>query len=137
MAIFPFVHHNNTAAPGKLQDIDSLRGQYRGRDLDCRRRPGRRRTGSHCQPINQITHLCDKVGVQMLQDSLSTPSTIPVLSIPARRIRCPDHLAFLTSARAYECYVEYWNGKVKEMEPRRKSGSVPYERRDGNLRNTL
>jgi hypothetical protein len=64
-----------------------------------------------------------------------------VLSIPARRIRCPDHLAFLTSARAYECYVEYWNGKVKEMEmemePRRRSGSVLYNRRDGNLRDTL
>jgi len=60
-----------------------------------------------------------------------------VLSIPARRIRCPDHLAFLTSARAYECYVEYWNGKVKEMEPRRRSGSVLYDRRDGNLRDAL
>jgi hypothetical protein len=60
-----------------------------------------------------------------------------ILSIPARRIRCPDHLAFLTSARAYECYVEYWNGKVKEMEPRRRSGSAPYDRRDRNLRNTV
>jgi hypothetical protein len=43
--------------------------------------------------------------------------------------------------RAYECYVEYWNGKVKEMEmemePRRRSGSVLYDRRDGNLRDTL
>jgi hypothetical protein len=47
-----------------------------------------------------------------------------VVSIPARRIRCPDHLAFLTSVRAYESYVEYWNGKVKEMEPRRRRGSV-------------
>jgi hypothetical protein len=60
-----------------------------------------------------------------------------VLSIPARWTRCPDHLAFLTSARAYECYVEYWNGKLKEMEPRRRRGSVPYDRRDGNLRDTL
>ena len=56
-----------------------------------------------------------------------------VLSIPARRIRCPDHLAFLTSARAYECYVEYWNGKVKEMEPRQRSSSVLYDRRDGHI----
>jgi hypothetical protein len=60
-----------------------------------------------------------------------------VLNIPARRIPCPDHLAFLTSARAYECYVEYWNGKVKEMEPRRRRGSMLYDRRDGNLRDTL
>lgn len=60
-----------------------------------------------------------------------------VLSIPARRIRCPDHLTFLTSARAYECYVEYWNGKVKEMEPRRRKGSVPYDRRGGSLRDAL
>src|SRR5450631_2098951 len=35
-----------------------------------------------------------------------------VVSIPARRIRCPDHLAFLTSVGAYESYVAYWNGKV-------------------------
>jgi hypothetical protein len=60
-----------------------------------------------------------------------------VLSIPARRIQCPDHLAFLTSARAYECYVEYWNGKLKEMEPWRPRGPAPFDRRDGNLRDTL
>jgi hypothetical protein len=35
-----------------------------------------------------------------------------VLSIPAYRIRCPEHVAFLTSTRAYEAYVEYWNSKV-------------------------
>jgi hypothetical protein len=43
-----------------------------------------------------------------------------VESIPARRIRCPEHLKFLTSVSAYESYVEYWNGKVREMEPRRR-----------------
>lgn len=35
-----------------------------------------------------------------------------VPSIPAYRIRCPEHVAFLTSKRAYEAYVEYWNSKV-------------------------
>jgi hypothetical protein len=36
-------------------------------------------------------------------------------SISAYRIRCPEHLAFLTSTRAYEAYVEYWNSKVDEI----------------------
>jgi hypothetical protein len=37
------------------------------------------------------------------------------LTVPARKISCPEHVAFLTSTTAYEKYVEYWNGKVKEM----------------------
>ena len=32
--------------------------------------------------------------------------------MPVHRVRCPEHLAFLTSARAYEKYVEYWNSKL-------------------------
>lgn len=28
------------------------------------------------------------------------------------RVRCPEHIAFLTSTRAYEAYVEYWNSKL-------------------------
>jgi hypothetical protein len=43
-----------------------------------------------------------------------------VPTVPAYRIRCPDHVAFLTSTMAYEKYVEYWNGKVKEMQPKRR-----------------
>ena len=35
-------------------------------------------------------------------------------SIAAHRVRCPDHLAFLTSTRAYETYVEYWNSKLDD-----------------------
>jgi hypothetical protein len=34
--------------------------------------------------------------------------------IPAYRIRCPEHIAFLTSTRAYEAYVEYPNSKVDD-----------------------
>jgi hypothetical protein len=33
-------------------------------------------------------------------------------TIPAHRVRCPEHVAFLTSAEAYEKYVEYWNSKL-------------------------
>lgn len=41
--------------------------------------------------------------------------------LPAWRVRCPEHVAFLTSAVAYAKYVEYWNGKVKELQrPHRK-----------------
>lgn len=34
--------------------------------------------------------------------------------IPALRLRCPEHVAFLTSTRAYEVYVEYWNSKLDD-----------------------
>jgi hypothetical protein len=52
-----------------------------------------------------------------------------VPSVPAYRIQCPDHVPFLTSTRAYEAYVEYWNGKVDEglgchRSPRRRSTTV-------------
>jgi hypothetical protein len=43
-----------------------------------------------------------------------------VLTVPAYRISCPHHVAFLTSTMAYEKYVEYWNGKIKEMQPKRR-----------------
>lgn len=35
-----------------------------------------------------------------------------VRHIPAHRVRCPEHVAFLTSTRAYETYIEYWNSKL-------------------------
>lgn len=35
--------------------------------------------------------------------------------IPAYRIHCPEHVAFLTTKRAYEAYVHYWNSKVDEV----------------------
>jgi hypothetical protein len=38
-------------------------------------------------------------------------------TVPARRIDCPHHVSFLTSTRAYETYVEYWNSKVKDLQP--------------------
>jgi hypothetical protein len=38
--------------------------------------------------------------------------------IPACRVHCPDHVAFLTSAHAYESYVHYWNSKLTEDRPR-------------------
>ncbi len=34
--------------------------------------------------------------------------------IPVYRVYAEQHLAFLTSARAYNAYIEYWNGKVAE-----------------------
>jgi hypothetical protein len=37
-----------------------------------------------------------------------------VPGILAYRIPCPEHVAFLTSTRAYEKYVEYWNSKVDD-----------------------
>jgi hypothetical protein len=43
--------------------------------------------------------------------------------IPAYRIPCPEHLTFLTSIRAYEKYIEYWNLKVEDaagVSPRRR-----------------
>lgn len=34
--------------------------------------------------------------------------------LPARRVHCPDHVPFLTSTAAYQAYVEYWNGKLRD-----------------------
>ena len=39
--------------------------------------------------------------------------------IPAYRVRVDQHMTFLTSAKAYETYAEYWNSKIKD------SGSSP------------
>lgn len=33
-------------------------------------------------------------------------------ALPALRLRCPQHVHFLTSTTAYEKYVDYWNGKL-------------------------
>ncbi len=40
-----------------------------------------------------------------------------VQMVPARRVRCPDHVPFLISAWAYEKYVEYWNSKLEDLSP--------------------
>ncbi len=36
-------------------------------------------------------------------------------SIPAYRISCPEHIAFMTSTHAYVTYVEYWNSKLDDL----------------------
>jgi hypothetical protein len=42
--------------------------------------------------------------------------------LPGWMIRCPQHVDYLTSTTAYEKYVQYWNGKVKELRrPARKT----------------
>lgn len=40
------------------------------------------------------------------------------LTLAAWRVRCPQHVAFLTTTVAYEKYVEYWNSKVSEQSRR-------------------
>ena len=37
--------------------------------------------------------------------------------LSAVTVRCPHHIAFLTSTRAYQAYVEYWNSKCKDWTP--------------------
>lgn len=46
-----------------------------------------------------------------------------VPTVPAHRIHCPHHVAFLTSLMAYQKYVEYWNGKIDEIQPKRRRRS--------------
>jgi len=36
-------------------------------------------------------------------------------TVLAYRIKAEQHIKFLTNQKAYEKYVEYWNGKIKEM----------------------
>ena len=35
--------------------------------------------------------------------------------LPCYRLNVTEHLPFLTSKRAYDAYVEYWNGKARSM----------------------
>jgi hypothetical protein len=35
--------------------------------------------------------------------------------IPAYRVHAPEHVAFLTSVRAYQKYVEYWNSIIDDL----------------------
>lgn len=44
-------------------------------------------------------------------------------TVPAYRISCPHHVPFLTSMTAYQKYVDYWNGKIQEMQPIRRRAS--------------
>lgn len=37
-----------------------------------------------------------------------------IYQIPAYRIYANQHLAFLTTTKAYKAYIEYWNSKVDE-----------------------
>ncbi|OFZ81275.1 MAG: hypothetical protein A2583_15960 [Bdellovibrionales bacterium RIFOXYD1_FULL_53_11] len=39
-----------------------------------------------------------------------------VEKIPAYRVMAEQHLAFLTSEKAYKTYIEYWNSKIDEMD---------------------
>jgi hypothetical protein len=41
-------------------------------------------------------------------------------SIPAYRVHPHQHMAFLTSVKAYERYVEFWNSKVDDLARPRK-----------------
>lgn len=34
--------------------------------------------------------------------------------IPAYRVHAHQHMAFLTSVRAYETYIKYWNSKIDD-----------------------
>jgi len=54
-----------------------------------------------------------------------------VQMIPARRVRCPDHVPFLISDFAYEKYVEYWNSKLEDSSP----AKAPRKHRKVSLRN--
>jgi hypothetical protein len=52
-------------------------------------------------------------------------------ALSAHRIHCPHHAPFLTSHMAYQKYVEYWNEKIKDMQPRRRRVSRAPARRTG------
>lgn len=37
-------------------------------------------------------------------------------TIPAYRVMVEHHIAFLTSEKAYQAYIQYWNEKVRDLE---------------------
>jgi hypothetical protein len=54
-----------------------------------------------------------------------------VQMVSARRVRCPDHVPFLTSVWAYEKYVEYWNSKLEDLS----QAKAPRKHRKASLGN--
>jgi hypothetical protein len=46
----------------------------------------------------------------------------------AHRIRCPDHVAFLSSTMAYQKYVAYRNEKIEEMHSIKRRASASRDR---------
>jgi hypothetical protein len=54
-----------------------------------------------------------------------------VQMVPARRVRCPDHVPFLISDWAYEKYVEYWNSKLEDLS----QAKSPRKYQSASLRN--
>lgn len=40
-------------------------------------------------------------------------------TLPARQLRCPQHVPFLATTMGYEKYVEYWNEKLKALKDSR------------------
>lgn len=41
-----------------------------------------------------------------------------IKNMPAYKLKPEQHTKFLTTKRAYSKYVEYWNGKLKELCPK-------------------
>ena len=37
-------------------------------------------------------------------------------TLPAYKLTAPQHIPFLTTQRAYDAYMEYWNEKVKDIQ---------------------
>jgi len=48
-----------------------------------------------------------------------------VSALAGYRLRCPEHVRFLTSTTAYQRYVDYWNSKVDELARVRRSMQRP------------
>lgn len=40
---------------------------------------------------------------------------VGVSTIPAYRVTAEQHIPFLTSERAYEAYINYWNSKINDL----------------------
>ncbi len=40
---------------------------------------------------------------------------IELATLPAYRLQAHEHLQFLTTRKAYDAYIDYWNGKVKDQ----------------------
>jgi hypothetical protein len=39
-----------------------------------------------------------------------------VEKIPAYRMKVEDHIAFLTTDKGYNAYIDYWNSKIDDAE---------------------
>jgi len=91
----------------KLTDIPDYDGEHLDEETV--------RTANLSRPILQAEIAPDRFNVIDGNHRLGKARREGVQTLPAYKVRYPQHVPFLTSTMAHEKYAEYWNSKIKEL----------------------